>query len=305
MNRTLKRVLIGLGAFVGLALVGGGGYAFALTRAFDASMEQVYEIPLTEFSLSEDAEVLARGKHLSESLGGCAIGDCHGTDLAGGKPLAIGPVGEIAGPNITPGGMLAAYSNAELARLIKTGVKKDGRSVLMMPVQDFSWLPDSDVVALVSYLRTVPAVDKPNEGVTRAGPLGKVLDRREAFPWDIARKVASVPKEVPPAPEPTAAYGRFVVRLCTNCHGETLAGGPLPGAPPSIPVPLNVTPHESGLAGWSYDDFVKLMRQGVRKNGEKLNPFMPLEAVSKLDDTEMQALWAYLVSVPPKPFGER
>jgi hypothetical protein len=32
---------------------------------------------------------------------------------------------------------------------------------------------------------------------------------------------------------------------------------------------------------------------------------MPFESFSKLNDTEKRALWAYLQSLPAKPFGER
>jgi mono/diheme cytochrome c family protein len=304
MKPLVKKILIGLGALLGTAVLGGGGYVYAQVSAFDASMDKVYDVPLPAIARSEDPEAIARGKHLVSSLGGCAVKDCHGADLAGGQLIDIGPVGAIEGPNITPGGMLLAYSDAELARLLRTGVKKDGRSIRMMPVQDFYWLPDSDLTAIISYLRTVPTSEKPN-GATRVGVIGKVLDRRGEFPWDIARFVEGLPKETPPSPAPTAEYGRFVVKLCSNCHGEGLSGGPLPGAPPDFPVPLNITPHETGLAGWTFDDFEKLLRQGIRKNGQPVDPFMAVEATKNMDDTEMRALWAHLEKVPPKPFGGR
>jgi mono/diheme cytochrome c family protein len=273
-------------------------------RAFDASVGRVHDEPLPHVVASTAPAVVARGKHLAESLGGCTAGDCHGSDLAGGRTLAMGPVGTVSAPNITPGGMLAVYSDGELARLVRTGIKKDCRSVLMMPVQDFYWLSDADLTALVSYLRSVAPSDKPN-GVTRVGILGKVLDRQGKFPWDIARFVAALPRDTPPAPEPTPAYGRFVVRLCTGCHGETLSGGPLPGAPPSIPIPLNITPDVTGIADYTYDDFVKVMKTGVRKNGAKLDPFMAVELTRNLDDVELRALWSELRARPAKPFGGR
>ena len=305
MNMNIvKRILLGLGGALLLIVLVVGGYVLWQVRAFDASMAREYPIPLPSVARSTDATVLARGDHLVHSLGGCAAQECHGPDLAGGKVMAMGPVGTIAGPNITPAGVASVYSDPELARLIKHGVKKDGRSVQMMPVQDFYWLPESDVIAIVSYLRTVPGIDKPS-GATHVGVLGKVLDRRGEFPWDIARRVAELPQEEPPAPEPTQAYGRFVVRLCTGCHGETLSGGPLPGAPPSIPTPLNITKHETGIAAYDYNDFVKVLKTGVRKNGQPLDPFMAIDLTRNLDDVELRALWAEISSRPPKPFGGR
>jgi cytochrome c553 len=304
MLRLLKWVLIAAGALVLLVVVGVGGYVLLQVRAFDASVGRAYEVPLPDIQRSHDPNVIARGKHLAQSLGGCTAADCHGADLAGGRTLELGPVGVISGPNITPNGMLAVYSDAELGRLLQHGIKKDGRSVLMMPVQDFYWLSDEDLTALVSYLRTTKPLPKAN-GATRVGVVGKVLDRQGKFPWDIARFVSGLPRETPPAPEPTPAYGRFVVRLCTGCHGETLSGGPLPGAPASIPVPLNITRHETGIRDYTYDDFVKLMKTGVRKNGAQLDPFMAVELSRNLNDVELRAVWAELLARPPKPFGGR
>jgi mono/diheme cytochrome c family protein len=304
MKPLLKKVLLGVGASLGALTLGLGGYVFVQTRAFDASMEKVYPTPLPALKRSDDPEVRARGAHLAQSLGGCSASECHGSDLAGGKLLDVGPVGSFMGPNITAGGMLAVYSDAELARLLRTGVKKDGRSVRFMPVQDFSWFPDSDLVALISYLRTVKTSDKPN-GTTTVGTLGKVLDRQGKFIWDVARRVEGLPKDTPPAPEPTRQYGDFLLRLCTGCHGETLSGGPLPGAPPSLPVPQNITLHESGIKKYSYEDFVKLLKTGIRKDGAALDPFMAVELTKNLDDIELGALWAAISARPPKAFGGR
>jgi hypothetical protein len=47
------------------------------------------------------------------------------------------------------------------------------------------------------------------------------------------------------------------------------------------------------------------MRKAQRKNGKPLNPFMPVENWKNFDDTEMHALWAYLQTLPPRPFGGR
>jgi hypothetical protein len=218
--------------------------------------------------------------------------------------MSMGPLGTFTGPNISQGGLGAAYSDGELARLIRHGIKKDGRSVRFMPSQDFSWLPDSDVVAIVSYLRTAPAVDRPN-GPMECGTLAKVLDRREQIVIDVARKIDHAKLETAGPPEPNANYGKYLGRLCSGCHGEKLSGGRIPGAPSSLPIPSNITPHETGLKDWTYEDFDKMVLTGVRKNGNKLDPFMPQEAFAKMDETEKKALWDYLRTVPPTPFGNR
>jgi mono/diheme cytochrome c family protein len=300
----LKRVLKALGVGVLLVVVGLGIFVYICCSQFDASLEKVYDVPVASLVASTDPAVVARGEHLVRSIAGCSSNHCHGADLGGGNPIDMGPVATLCGPNITPGGLGAAYSDGEFARLIKHGIKKDGRSLRFMPVQDMSWLPDSDVVAVVSYLRTVKPVDRPNEGsVVRT--LGKVLDRQERFPIDVARHVDHGKSEQVPAPEPTAAYGAFLSRSCTGCHGERLSGGPIPGAPSSFAIPLNLTPDDTGLKGWEFSDFEKVLRLGQRKNGNALDSLMPIESWKNLDDTEVHALWAYLRSLPPMPFGRR
>jgi cytochrome c553 len=304
MKPLVKKILIGVGAFVGLVVAGGAIYVWKQTSSYDSRMEKIYVVPVPNVTVSQDPAVIERGKHLAASSAGCATSDCHGHDLGGGKTMEMGPLGKFSPPNISTGGLGAAYTDGEMMRLITTGIKKDGRSVRFMPVQDFNWLPDSDMVAIISYLRSMPAVDKPN-GVTEMGTLGKILDNNGKIIFDVAGHLANKPREQAPPPEPTAKYGGYVARLCLGCHGDTLAGGPIPGAPPDLPVPSNLTPDATGLQAWTYDDFAKMLDTGTRKNGEQLNPFMPLEALTAMDETERKALWAYLQSLPAKPFGSR
>lgn len=304
MKRIIKRVLLGLLALITVIGSGVGIYACAQSSDFDANMEKVYDVkPLDDFKRSTDATVIARGKHLAEAVAGCSGTKCHAADFAGGE-LAMGPLATLNAPNITPGGMGAAYSDGELARLIRHGLKKDGRSLRFMPAQDFNWLPDADVVAIISFLRTVPSIDKPN-GLVRVGTIGKVLDRQGKFVMDVARHINHDKVDLAPAPTPTVAYGKYVARMCTGCHGETLSGGPIPGAPSSFPPPLNLTPHESGLKGWTYDDFNTLLTESIRKNGQPMKPFMPVESFGKMDETEKRATFAYLQSIPPVAYGNR
>jgi hypothetical protein len=304
MNPTIKRVLKIAGLAFGAVALTGAAYGGVQVSQFDTSMDKVYDVPASPIALSTDAAVIARGKHLVESVAPCATSLCHGRDLGGGKPIDIGPIGTFSGPNITGANVGSAYSDGELARLIRHGLKKDGRSVRFMPAQDFAWLPDADVTAIVSYVRSVPPVDRPNEA-TVVKTLGKVLDRRDQFILDVARRIDHTKRETVPEPAPTAAYGAFVARLCMGCHGERLSGGHLPGAPPSIPIPLNITPDATGLKDWTFEDFDKLMRKAIRKSGKPLDPFMPVEAWRNFDDVEMHAIWAYLRTLPPMPFGGR
>ena len=120
--------------------------------------------------------------------------------------------------------------------------------------------------------------------------MAKVLDRFDAIPIDVARRIdhSNIPKAPPPNPEPK--YGAFIATSCRGCHGENLSGGPIPGAPPDLAVPLNLTPHETGLKGWTLEDFKTVLREGKRKDGKPLDPFMPTEALRNMNEIETQAL---------------
>jgi mono/diheme cytochrome c family protein len=231
---------------------------------------------------------------------------CHGPNLGGGRDEALGPMGRMVVPNITTGkgGRGNLYTDGQLARLIKHGVRHDGTTIRLMPANDFTWWPEEDVVAVVSWVRAQPPVDG-DPGLTELGVMAKILDRIDSIPFDVARRIDHEHLPTAPPRAADATYGAFVGTSCRGCHGPTLSGGPLPGAPPDLPVPLNLTSHQTGLAGWTYDDFVGVIRSGKRRNGQPLKPLMSTEALRHLDDVELHALWAYLQSVPPKPFGGR
>jgi cytochrome c5 len=304
MKTGVKRALKTLGGIAAGAVAAGAVYVMVQTSRFDASLDKVYDVPVPDIVASKDPAVIERGKHVVNAMTGCTSTACHGADLGGGIVTPMGPLGTLAAPNITSASLGAAYSDGELARVIRHGIKKDGRSVRLMPAQEMAWLPQDDVVAIVSYLRSVPPVERENNTMT-VKTLGKVLDRQDKLILDVARRIDHTKTETPPAPAPTAAYGAFLARACSGCHGEHFSGGPLPGAPPSIPTPLNLTPDASGLKDWTFDDFEKLMKTGITKGGHTLNPFMPIESWRNLDDVELHAIWAFLRTLPPTPLGSR
>jgi mono/diheme cytochrome c family protein len=302
----LKKLILGLLGLIALVAIIGGGWVFMQVSAFDASLQKKYDVPLGTITLSTDPAVLERGKHIAESFGGCIA--CHGANLGGGKKEDMGPLGEITYGNITTGkgGHGAEYSDAELLRLLRHGLKKDGSTVRFMPVPDFNWWPDDDMVAVLSWVRQQPPVDG-QPAVMKPSAMLKVLDRLDNIPVDIARRIdhsKPVEKAVIPT-TPTKEYGEFLANACRGCHGAKLSGGPIPGAPPSMPVPLNLTRHETGLGAYTLDDFKTVLRTGKRKNGKMLDPFMPIEMTRNYSDLETEALFAYLQSVPPTAFGNR
>lgn len=300
-KRVLKWIGGGVLTVVGLALVVGVVQVASFGRA--ASLR--YDVGPLAIEATLDSAVLERGRHLAESIGGCL--GCHGPELGGSLVEDIGPIGVIRAPNLTAGvgGVGASYSDGELARAIRHGIDSDSRSLLFMPTPEYNWWPDEDLAAVVSFVRSVPAVDSEMEpAVVR--PLGKVLNQFGVMELLSAETVDhDAPREAVPAPEATARYGAFLARGCTGCHGQRLSGGKIPGAPSSLAIPANLTSHETGLADWTERQFFDVMDSGVRPDGRRLDAFMPIAGIQAMNETERRALWAYLRSVEPLVFGNR
>ena len=96
------------------------------------------------------------------------------------------------------------------------------------------------------------------------------------------------------------AHGEYLARAgdCIACHttqgGKPFAGGLKFDTPIGAIYSTNITPDaNTGIGKWSYDDFAKAVRQGVRPNGETLYPAMPYPSYARLSDDDMKALYAY------------
>lgn len=61
----------------------------------------------------------------------------------------------------------------------------------------------------------------------------------------------------------------------------------------------NLTPDETGLAGWSEEDIIKVLRTGVRKDGSNLFLFPPHTFYKNLTEEDARALAFYLKRLPP------
>ena len=90
------------------------------------------------------------GKYLIQT-GACS--ECHGDNL-GGQTGGPSPT-----PNITRGGDLGKWSEADFVTVIRTGVRPDGRTLsTFMPWQYMKGLTDVELAAMWAYLQTVPPV---------------------------------------------------------------------------------------------------------------------------------------------------
>jgi mono/diheme cytochrome c family protein len=88
-------------------------------------------------------------------VGGCV--DCHGPNLSGG-PMPGAPPDAPPASNITPGGQISAWSDADFIKTIRTGVNPAGKQLdLFMPYKYLGRLSDDELKAIYLYLKSVPA----------------------------------------------------------------------------------------------------------------------------------------------------
>ena len=99
--------------------------------------------------------------------------------------------------------------------------------------------------------------------------------------------------------------GQYLARAsdCVACHttpgAEEFAGGrPLP-TPFGTLYSSNITPDpETGIGGWTADQFYSMMRTGRSRDGGLIYPAMPFAAYTKMTRQDSDAIFAYLQSVP-------
>ncbi len=302
MRRWMRAVLYTLGVVLVLA-VAAAGTVYALSqREITKSYTQV---PLRDIPVLHDSATLARGQHLVTAIGKCV--ECHTSDLGGSVMIDDPAFARITASNLTTGkgGVLASYSDAELARAIRHGVKRDGRPAVFMPSDDWINMADDDVAAIIAYIRAMPPVDRELEPLALR-PVGRTLLALGQLPIVPAARLdhgTRAPATMPP--DTSVSYGRYMAEVggCTGCHGPGLFGGKVPGTPPEFKAASNLTP--SGIGHFSDVQLESVLRTGQRPDGTVLDPFMPARYTALLSPTEMRALIRYLRTVPAREFGNR
>ena len=288
------------GTVVVLALAAVGAAVVGQQMA-ERKRQRVISVPVTAVPYAEGAQVLARGKYLYESRG-CV--DCHGLQGAGRTFLNDGKGTHIAGPNITPAGVVARYQPVDWVRTLRHGIKPDGRPAMIMPSEDYNRFTDADLAALVAHVRSLPPVQGGGKTVVELPLPAWVMYGFDVIPDAAQRINHTLAPAQPVAAGVTAAHGAYVANMCIGCHGEHLSGGKIPGGPPDWPAAANLTPGE-GSAMVRYkdaDQFTAMMRSGKRPDGSAIQ-VMPFESLSKMDDVDLPALYAFLKTLPPRAAG--
>jgi len=300
MKRWVKWVLGAGAALVVLA----AGATLVGSELADQKAQRLVKVNVRPVAFPADAQSLERGKYLFNSRG-CV--DCHGANGAGREFINDGQGLRLAGPNITPGEgkVVARYTPEDWVRTLRHGVKPDGRPLFVMPSEDYNRFTDADLGALVAYVRSLP----PQPGGATVLELSlpvKLLYGFDAIE-DAAQKIDhTLPPATAVAEGVTVAHGAYVANMCISCHGPGLSGGKIPGTPPDWAPASNLTPGDAS-AMTRYKDagqFVAMLRSGKRPDGTAVT-VMPFESLRELNDVDAQALYAYLKTVPARPFGQR
>jgi mono/diheme cytochrome c family protein len=281
MRRLLRWIAIAAGSLLALIIA---AYAVAYV-ASERILRRTYEVPPVVLSVPTDAESIAEGRRLATTRG-CFNG-CHGKNAEGAVMFDEPMIARIVAPNLTAA--VRRYSDAQLAVIVRKGVRPDGRSMLVMPAEAFTWLTDADLGRIVASLRSLPPSTGPGPGIS-VGPLGHIGLAVGQF-----KTVAQLIADAEPPPEATgeqAAFGRYLARTtCAQCHGTNLKGASTP----------DFTSPDLRIAGaYSPEAFAELMRTGVALGGRKLGTMGPWarQTLSQLTDAEIAALYSYLHALP-------
>lgn len=297
MKLWLKRSALVLIALVAIALAA----LWLGVHLGDRKRQRVVEVKVAPVAERADAAGLERGRYLYASRG-CA--ECHAAN--GGGRVFVDEGGlRVRAPNITtgPGGVTAGYRNEDWVRTVRHGVKPNGRPLFVMPSEDYSRWTDVDLGALIAYVKRLPAAE--GGGLEATVPLPvRALYGFGLIP-DAAEKIDHTLPPQPPVPEGvTPEHGRYVAGMCIGCHGARLAGGKVPGGPPTWPAAANLTPGEGGVMG-RYPDaaaFAAMLRSGKRPDGTPI-AVMPFDVMKEVNDVDVQALYLHLKSLPPQATG--
>jgi alcohol dehydrogenase (quinone), cytochrome c subunit len=280
--------------------------------------------PALNASLNIDQALIDKGRYLADA-GDCTA--CHtthgGKPFAGGLPIAS-PVGTLYSTNITPDKDtgIGKYSLDEFDRAVRHGIAANGDSLYpAMPFPSYARTSDEDIRALYAYFM---------QGVEPV----KAENRANDVPWPLSMRwpLAIWRKVFAPAPQavafdgshykdPQIARGAYLVQglgHCGSCHtpraltlqekaldetgADYLSGGPVIDG--WLAVNLRGNPAD-GLGNWSADDIVATLRSARSETHAVLGGAMSdvvVHSTQHLNDADLQAVAAYLKSLPPSAY---
>lgn len=311
----MKRVL----KFLGYTACTIAAIALVLVVIVLLRWDRTFDAPYPDIHASEDPRVIERGRYIVYGPGHCV--GCHTDEskraavaageivpLSGGNVFKL-PLGTLYTPNLTPDREtgIARRKDSELARILRYGVRADGRAA--MPFMEFHHMSDDDLQAVISYLRSQPAIRneiRPHE-LTFVGKAILAFMLKPVGP-------RHQPPKTSPAEEATVERGEYVansVAGCVACHtkrnmldgsyaGARFSGGmemALDTDPTKKLVSPNLTPDpKTGrIALWPEEQFVGRFGAGVGIQGSH----MPWKMYQRMSETDLRAIYRYLKSLEP------
>jgi mono/diheme cytochrome c family protein len=264
--------------------------ALAITIVYILSsliMSKTYNVPLSVIHIPDDTISVREGERLVR-IEHC--GDCHGLNFTGRVYRKIDYVAQLAGPNITT--IIPGYSNEELERLIRHGVKKNGKSVYAMPSAMYYQLKDESIEKIIAYLRTLkPVLSSPEATALTYYPLGRLQIIQGKIKPVAATINHNAPRQFANYDTSQTAFGKYLVMTaCSNCHGKDLKGNALRNIPNLIIV-----------SAYNKDQFRHLLKTGeggLNKKELGLMSEMGKNYLCYLNDKEINAIYVFLKTLP-------
>jgi mono/diheme cytochrome c family protein len=226
--------------------------------------------------------------------------------LSGGLRFNEPPF-DVTASNITPDPEtgIGKWTDAEIKTALLDGVRPNGVHLAeAMPTGFYKILTPGDLDGIVAYLRTVKPVSN-----KVPDPIYKINLPHQIFP--------GAEKPMPAADlADKVEHGRYLATIghCMECH--TPFGPPGSGVdfknslgkggrefkgPWGVSISRNITSSKTaGLGDWSDADIKRALTEGVRKDGSKLKPPMGFRYYGKMTEGDVDAVVAYLRTVPAK-----
>jgi mono/diheme cytochrome c family protein len=255
-----------------------------------------------------------RGKYLVDTIMTCQ--NCHtpkgergapvfAKDLSGGLEFDEPPF-KVTAPNITQDKAtgIGAWTDDQIRTAMRTGKRPNGVQLAeVMPTNFYGIVTEGDMNAIVAYLRTVkPVANKVPD------PIYKIALPHHIFPGaEKAYSEADLGDKV--------KKGRYLATIghCMECHtpfaprgGADFAnsfgkgGREFPG-PWGVSKSRNITSSKTaGIGGWTDAEIKTAITQGKSRDGSPLKGPMGYQYYAKMTDADLDAVIAYLRTVPPK-----
>jgi mono/diheme cytochrome c family protein len=102
--------------------------------------------------------------------------------------------------------------------------------------------------------------------------------------------------------------GEYLAKVanCIGCHTEDREGAVPYAGGRALKTPFgtfygpNITPdNKAGIGSWTEADFIRAMRSGTRPDGAAYFPAFPYPSYTKITDSDLRDVWAYLRTLKP------